>query len=290
MSTIPTESRIFADRYCREARRLEAFHAGRLSPGAKTWREAMTALFARLGKIRSPVKQATVVNKAAAYLASVKSEDCAHMLISQYSASRAATLYFAAFNASKHPLMGVEEEGIGIRQHLIRCDRNGRCDLICDVDLAYVSKHAIARLHERECDLTRDHATVALSVIGALGYLTKANEKHITGEICLRLSSSVLVVGSLKHSLQHLEDGREINGTFYDVRTVLPADEVSNPALLEQGDIATRVTMSWLTDRPADSRGLADEIPFLPRREDDYALRAATVFADEAPRVDDNNP
>jgi hypothetical protein len=35
MSTIPTESRIFADRYCREARRLEAFHAGRLSPGAK---------------------------------------------------------------------------------------------------------------------------------------------------------------------------------------------------------------------------------------------------------------
>ena len=70
MSTIPTESRIFADRYCREARRLEAFHAGRLSPGAKTWREAMTALFARLGKTRSPVKQATVVNKAAAYLAS----------------------------------------------------------------------------------------------------------------------------------------------------------------------------------------------------------------------------
>jgi hypothetical protein len=187
MSTIPTESRIFADRYCREAGRLEAFHAGRLSPGAKTWREAMTALFAR-GKIRSPVKQATVVNKAAAYLASVKSEDCAHMLISQYSASRAATLYFATFNASKHPLVGVEEEGIGIRQHLIRCDRNGRCDLICDVDLAYVSKHAIARLHERECDLTRDHATVALSVIGALGYLTKANEKRTvkgTSDKCL---------------------------------------------------------------------------------------------------------
>ena len=86
----------------------------------------------------------------------------------------------------------------------------------------------------------------------------------------------MLVVGSLKHSLQHLEDGREINGTFYDVRTVLPADEVTNLALLEQGDIATRVTMSWLTDRPADSRTLADKIPFLPRREDDYALRAAT--------------
>ena len=30
---IPTESRIFADRYLRETRRLEKLHAGRLSPG-----------------------------------------------------------------------------------------------------------------------------------------------------------------------------------------------------------------------------------------------------------------
>lgn len=39
MSTIPTESRIFANRYLREARRLETLHAGRISPGATTWRE-----------------------------------------------------------------------------------------------------------------------------------------------------------------------------------------------------------------------------------------------------------
>jgi len=61
---------------------------------------------------------------------------------------------------------------------------------------------------------------------------------------------------------------------------VLAADEVSNPALLQQGDIAWRVVMSWFTDRPADSRTLADEIPFLPRREDDYTLRAAVVRTD----------
>jgi hypothetical protein len=46
------------------------------------------------------------------------------------------------------------------------------------------------------------------------------------------------------------------------------------------GDIAWRVVMSWFTDRPADSRTLADEIPFLPRREDDYTLRAAVVRTD----------
>lgn len=59
---------------------------------------------------------------------------------------------------------------------------------------------------------------------------------------------------------------------------MLPADEVGNPALLEQGEIATRVALSWLSDRLAGARTLADEIPFLPRREDDYTLRAATVF------------
>jgi hypothetical protein len=80
MSTIPTESRIFADRYCREARRLEALHAGRISPGTRTRREAMTALLARMGKI-SPVKQEAMVDKAIAYLAGVKPEDCTHMTI-----------------------------------------------------------------------------------------------------------------------------------------------------------------------------------------------------------------
>jgi hypothetical protein len=276
MTTIPTMSRIFADRYLREARRLEALHAGHISPGTKTWREAMKALLARMGTV-SPVKQAALVNKATAYLTGVKDDDCTHRIIARSSASRSALLSFITFNAGNHPLVGVEEEGINVMQHQIRCDRNGRSHLISDVDLAYVSKHAIGRLHERECELTRDNTNVALSIIGALGYLTKANQKHITGAICLRLGG-VLVVGSLKHSIQHSEDGRELNGTFYDVRTVLPADEVSNRQLLEQGEIAARVVISWFTNPPDDAMTLADEIPFLPRREDDYTLRAATVF------------
>jgi len=52
-------------------------------------------------------------------------------------------------------------------------------------------KHAIGRLHERECecDLSRDNATCALAAVAVLGYLTKANQKHFTGEICLRLGN-----------------------------------------------------------------------------------------------------
>lgn len=186
MSPIPTMSRIFADRYCREARRLEALHAGRLSPGATTWREAMKALLARLGKV-SPVKQAALINKATTYLTGVTDEDCAHTMIARSSASRSAYLSFATFNAGKHPLVGVNEEGINIMQHRIRCDRHGGSHMFSNIDLAYISKHALARLHEREGDLTRDNATTALSVIGALGYLTKASQKHIAGDICLRL-------------------------------------------------------------------------------------------------------
>ena len=52
---------------------------------------------------------------------------------------------------------------------------------------------------------------------------------------------------------------------------------VSNPDLLEQGAIAARVAISWFTNPPVDPRTLADEIPFLPRRENDYALRSATA-------------
>ena len=41
---IPTESRIFADRYLRETRRLEKVHAARLAPGTTDWGDALHGL------------------------------------------------------------------------------------------------------------------------------------------------------------------------------------------------------------------------------------------------------
>jgi hypothetical protein len=99
----------------------------------------------------------------------------------------------------------------------------------------------MGRLHERECDLTRGGATGVFAFIGALGYLTKGSEKHVAGELCLHFGNT-LVVGSLKHSTQDADDGRKLNGTLYDVRTALPADEVSNQDMLEQGRIASHVS------------------------------------------------
>jgi hypothetical protein len=111
-----------------------------------------------------------------------------------------------------------------------------------------------------------------------LGLLTKHSQRHIAGELCLRVSDT-LVVGSLKHSVQYFTDGRGINGTFFDTRTTLPADEVRNSDMLEQGSIAAQVVAAWF-DQPTDPENdlaLADQIPFLPRREDDYTLRSAVV-------------
>jgi hypothetical protein len=276
MATIPTESRIFADRYLREMLRREALHADRISPGTKTWRDALPALYARMRQSGSPTRQAATLRKAITYLTSVKLGDCAHTTIGHTGASRSAFLTFATFSAGQHPLIGVDEEGINIVQHFVSCERGGSAKLISDLNLAYISKHAIGRLHERELDLTNDGATGAFAFIGMLGYLTRDSEKHIAGELCLHFGDT-LVVGSLKHAPKEADDGREFNGTFYDVRTALPADEVSNQDMLEQGRVASHVVAAWFADPPDDDRTLADQIPFLPRRADDYTLRSAVV-------------
>jgi hypothetical protein len=274
MSTIPTESRIFADRFFRELRRLEALHAGRIAPGTKTWQDALLALHDRMGRAGSPSRQAAVLGGAITYLDGIEYDERTYIRFAAYSRSRAAGLALATFNADKHPLVGVHEQGINILAHVIYCERSGVTSLISDVNLAYVSRHAFGRMHEREPNIA--HAINVRSVlvyVGVLGYLTRASEKHVAGELCLA-AGDVLVVGSLKHSLKPM-DGGPLNGTFYDVRTALPAEEVHNLEMLEQGRIASQVVTSWFTDPPDDDSKLADQIPFLPRRPDDYTMRAA---------------
>lgn len=71
-------------------------------------------------------------------------------------------------------------------------------------------------------------------------------------------------------------NGLTLQEPFYDVRTVLLADEIG-PArcdLLEQGEIAAGVVLEWLKDADVDERELAERIPALPRREDSFPLRA----------------
>jgi hypothetical protein len=273
-SRIPTESQCFANRNYRAVRRLEALHADRISPGTTTWTAALAALYARLKREGSPVGQAAILRKAITYLCSVKPEDTMHIVFAHSGAARSAVLCFAAFSADEHPLEGVKEEGVSVLQHLIRCDRRGGAAVRNGIPLAYISKHAMGRLDERNCDgLTSAHLTGVFALIGMLGHLARNSEKHIEGGLCLHFGDT-LIVGSMRHAVQRTADGQELNGTFYDVRTALPADEVRNRDMIEQGRIANHVVATWLADGLPPAAD-ADRIPFLPRRHDDYVQKSA---------------
>jgi hypothetical protein len=108
-----------------------------------------------------------------------------------------------------------------------------------------------------------------------LGFLTHRGNKHVRGAMCLR-HGEILAVGSLKQAAAGSGDDQLVDGSFLDIRTVLPADEVRDHAMLEQGRIAEEAVVAWLDDRTiAGAEALAERIPFLPRREDDFTLRAA---------------
>lgn len=275
MAHIPTASRIFADQLFRKVRALEAQHAGHLSPGAKTWEAAIGALVERIKAVGSSIKQAAILRQAAAYLHDIKLDDRIHMTVAQKVKSRrSAALVFATFSAGRHPFQVVEEEGLSVALHVIDCRRDGRMQLVGGIPLAYVSKHAIGRLHERGCNLTASDAHGVLAGIGVLGMITHSSKKHARGELCMHAGDN-LIVGSLKHGWQSDGKGDRVGCAFYDVRTVLPADEVRNQAMLEQGRIALDAVESWHHDRDPDRMDeLAARIPFLPRREDDHTLRS----------------
>lgn len=109
MSPIPTESRIFANRYARELKRKEKLHATRISPGAVTWDDAINRLFDRMAAAGSPTKQAAVLAKAITYLDGVSPADTAHIGIVSHSAKRAAALGFVTLSAGTHPFLSVED-------------------------------------------------------------------------------------------------------------------------------------------------------------------------------------
>jgi hypothetical protein len=276
MSGIPTESRIFADRYIREARRLEKLHADRMSPGAGTWVEAVESLFQRMVKA-GPVKGARLVKKAIDYLydSSKRFDERSHlMIVGHCASSRTALLMFATFRIGPHPDQSVKEEGLTIVLHIVRCSRSAP-SRATGIPVAYFSKHTVARLHQRGHDITENvHASNVFMFAGVLGYLVHHSPKHIDSGLSL-LFSDTLLVGSLHRFTTTSSRGCPIDEAFFDVRSVLSVDELGDSkwSLLEQGRAAAGAVLAWMGDDPPSEEELAKRIPFLPRREDCYPLR-----------------
>ena len=255
--------------YALDVRRLEALHAGRLSPGAKTWNAAVDALYARVHKL-SPVKGAKLIGKAIDYLNSVARDERAHIVLSSERRSRSAVLAFITFNHGPHPDPAVRgEEGLNLTLHIISCARS-RQYCVVGVPVAFISRHAMNRLYERGHDITEPgHATNVFTLVAVLGFLTHRSAVH--RGLSLTFAGTLLVGGLHRHTSGIGED------CYLDIRTVLPVDEIgpSRQALLDQGKIAAFAVVEWLSDGTVDLDELAARIPVMPQREDTYPARMA---------------
>ena len=181
---------------------------------------------------------------------------------------------FATFSADPNPVAGAgDEDGLSILMHRIRCDRRS-VELITNIHIAYIARHAIGRLHERQRNLTGWKATAAFVLVGALGYLTRNSEAHADSALHLRLDD-VLLVGSSKPAVKRAFDGEDYDNTLIEVRTTLSIDESCDPAALAQGRLATSAAIAWLRDRPHDPGPLLATIPPLAWRGDDFTSKVA---------------
>ena len=281
MNSIPTESRIFADRCSRELRRLEKLHAGYIAPGSATWSAALEAVHDRMAKARSPIKTATMVHDLAAYLDGVPADQRAHLVVEHSGGSRSATLTVATYYAGGNPLAGVDEDGVNVEMHQMQSDRHGAGFVATGLPLAYLSTHAMARLHQRESATSEQNFLNTIGLVAALAFMIRLSAKHVGGQLCIALDES-LIVGSVKHALQRCSDGSSRIGSILDVRTVLPLDDLRESsarqqAMIDQGEAAFEAVRAWFGSEPGSDEDLADGIPALPCDRTDYSSVAATA-------------
>ena len=143
-----------------------------MTPGAENWTKGLRDIAPRLSRIGSPIKRVAalrsqvvdVLNEIAATPEAIR-----HLGLRYRQASRSATFDFATFSADPDPIAGAgDEDGLSILMHRIRCDRRS-VELITNIHIAYIARHAIGRLRERQRNLTGWKATAAFVLVGALG-------------------------------------------------------------------------------------------------------------------------
>ena len=274
MSSTPTESRIFATRYEREARRLERLHAGNISPGTTKWVDAMQAVYDRMVRAGSPIKQSAILSKVISYVSNIKKEEKISFRLGDYSTKRTAALSLATVEFDRHPLAGPNEDGVCLLKFNIVVPRNGSTHFSTDA-LAYISRHAIERMHERRNrPITIERATEMFSAIAGLGLMASYHPEH--DAMCLPLDD-VLAVGQMRCvSGPPNEHGKRVFGMLYEVRTMLPIDELDpSDCRLKQGRIALNAVTDWAMNNRKDPEGYANKIPILAPRDETYTTKTA---------------
>jgi hypothetical protein len=276
MSPTPTESRIFATRYQREATRLEQLHANNIAPGQTKWVDAMKVVWDRMDKAGSPVKQSAILSKVINYVSSIKGEEKIAFPLAAYAGKRTAGLMLATLEFDNHPLVGPNEDGVSVVKFTVKVPRNGS-SYIKVTPLAYISRHAIERMHERRNrPITHARATEMFAAVAALGFMIGFHEEH--NAMCLDLGD-VLAVGQMRGVAgQPDETGKRSYGSMYEVRSMLPVEELDpNDLRLRQGRVALAAVNEWVEGGRKNRRSFSDRVPVLAPRTETYTTKTAVM-------------
>jgi hypothetical protein len=288
MAPATTEARIFAERYARETRRIEKLNAGKLVPGATDWMQALTGLRDQLRAAPGPTKRAAVLRNAADRLIELqRTGERTHFVIGAYRGKkRTAQLVFMTVEFGRHPLSGVDEDGVNIMEHTLYCNRHGDIELTFGIGVAYVSRHAMQRLYERsEHDRDFNETMACLASIGMYGFMLRDNDRLADSTICLKLDNTLLATGRMWHAIGTAQNNAStVQCSIYGVSTFLDAEQIVERNKVEQGEIAMAALHKWAVDHkhsPAMRAELTDAIPFLPLRGVDFVERTAIKVGDE---------
>lgn len=268
-----TEDRIFVERYRRESKSIDSINVPILHPGAANWSDAIDGLCLRLRKADGPIKRAAMLKEATQRLRESQSKEATtHFVLNRYEGKRAAQLSFCTMEFGRHPLVGVNEDGVNVFWHRISCYRNGALELSSKYSLAFISRHAMHRLHERGGgkDLTFAETIATFANIAVYASMVNESPKHFESTMCLRFGD-VLAVGSLWNAAS--AERPDESFSTYGVRTFLPSDEISERAMVEQGQLAMETLRRWTVDHKRDPKAcetLWDAIPRLPLKGNDF--------------------
>lgn len=265
---ISTEGRVFVAQLTRDLLARERAGADTLAPGTKTWADAFQKFAVALSKNGSPVKAAAQFKAAIDRMMRVNKKRCC--LVNAYMhRSRSGYMEVLTYEVAKHPLTNTGNEGIVVRAYHCQLTRNGRIRIGYGDQIAFISWHALARMHERG-GVDKLIASGFIAACGLAGMLMRESDKHANTEMNYANNTDMICTGVLREIPQ--PGGHRIG--FFDVLTVLVDDDRPMVAAKRaQGIAIARAVIKYFNGENADPRGYGDDIAVMPFHSTDYVSR-----------------
>jgi hypothetical protein len=179
------------------------------------------------------------------------------------SRSRSGMLEVMTYKVAKHPLTGTGQDGVCVRGYYAQLHRGGGVHVAKHgTDFAFLSWHALGRLHERNRDADIFLANNLIAYCGFTGLLLRDSLKHLGTGVHLA-APGLICIGTMRE--------RDYD-KFFDVLTVMERDTIE-PVQRAQADAVTKACFDYVKSEYADVEGYADRIPVLPFHKTDYVSR-----------------